>query len=233
MEDKRQKKIDQPLLYVNSHIAERITREKWGNVVFQCGCAGLPCCGGSNLASRSGHINSPTPSPPLSPPPSYGRCSKFDAHAHFRSSFPWKVSVAWRVFLPRGGKKKGNNGPRRRWWRTGSELTELGYGRAASAVAFLSISSELARLSSHKRPGSNESIAATRPSLARRSAAAASRLSFCLLTVTLWGRFPRSHRRSPVESGPLGSDLERVPWAALWRGRRCVFLKWRLNWMGC
>lgn len=30
---------------------------------------------------------------------------KLDAHAHFWSSFSWKVSVAWRVVLPWGGNQ--------------------------------------------------------------------------------------------------------------------------------
>lgn len=64
--------------------------------------AGLPCLTPSDLASLSAsqqpeHTNVPLPSP------STDAAVKLAAHAHFRSSFSWKVSVAWRVFLPWGG----------------------------------------------------------------------------------------------------------------------------------
>lgn len=57
----------------------------------------------SDLASLSArllpeHINAP---PLLSS--STDAAVKLAAHAHFRSSFSWKVSVAWRVLLPWGG----------------------------------------------------------------------------------------------------------------------------------
>lgn len=42
------------------------------------------------------------PHPPPTPSSSTNAAVKLAARAHYRSSFSWKVSVAWRVFLPWG-----------------------------------------------------------------------------------------------------------------------------------
>lgn len=56
---------------------------------------GIPFC-----QPRTGTHN--RPHPPPTPSSSTNAAVKLAARAHYRSSFSWKVSVAWRVFLPWG-----------------------------------------------------------------------------------------------------------------------------------
>lgn len=69
---------------------------------------GLPCL---TASPRPEPINAALPAPFLSS--STDAAVKLVARAQLRSSFSWKVSVAWRVFLPTGDKRGTKRAVRR------------------------------------------------------------------------------------------------------------------------